>query len=81
MSAFPIDERMTEAVRVGRRFGGGWYAQLVWLQYSRPDSLSIALDKVSVGKLTFVGREDASELLRSLKNSGATLSVGEGIEI
>jgi hypothetical protein len=73
------DERMIEVVRVGRRLGGAWYAQLVWLQYSRPDSLQVALEKVRDGKLTFVRREDACALLQSLKDRGAALSIGKGI--
>ena len=54
---------MTPAVRIHRDGRGQWSAHPVTLNYSAPQPLDVALDKVREGRTVFVQPEDAAAVL------------------
>ena len=68
---------MTPAVRIHRDGRGQWSAHPVTLNYSAPQPLDVALDKVREGRTVFVAPDDAEKVLavaRGEVGSGETVS-------
>lgn len=55
-----------EASRIGRRPKGDVFCIDVLLRYSRPEALTVAIEKARAGRMVFVRREDAAAVLAAL---------------
>lgn len=60
-----------EASRIGRRPKGDVFCIDVLLRYSRPEALTVAIEKARAGRMVFVRREDAAAVLAALSNEEA----------
>ena len=56
-------ETVTPAVKIHQDARGQWQQHAVQLQYSAPQPLDVALDKVREGRTVFVQPEDAAAVL------------------
>jgi len=58
------------AVRIHRQPSGRLHAAHCLLQYSKPEPVETALERIQAGKTVFVKREDAHQLLDELEALG-----------
>ena len=61
---------MTPAVRIHRDARGEWQPHDVLLNYSRPQPLAVALERVRRGGTVFVQPDDAARVLEAARGAG-----------